>query len=114
MKYNLGGYFNVISGVYLIILSSYLMIPFYPRIFVVIGGFLVIDGIFKFKGYINKTYFLVLFIVIALFGVYALSSASNNILYYYNIGAFIFSLIIFSWYYLQRNKRRDPIYKNEW
>ena len=114
IKHNFWDYWYVVVG-FSVIISGLHSTSCDPWLGVVLGFIVIIEGIFNFKGYINKAYFLALFGIIALFGVHLLFSVPHNILYYYyDVGGFILFLIFFSWAYLRRHKRREQTWKNEW
>lgn len=79
--------------------------------FIPMGVMLIISGIYYFKGYRNKIYYLANGIILALFGLYAFTSNYNH---NYFIIYFILILIIFiRSYYIRENRSGIP-WKDEW
>lgn len=83
---------------------------------ILLGILLIIFGVFGIKGYKNKTYYLVSFSLIALFGlisVYVIPTTDKPHIYLIT-GAFIALLIIYSYSYYSRRKNILKPWKDEW
>lgn len=120
-------YFIIIIGCILLLIGLLNLFLFLSSdhisnyiLFIPFGILLIIEGVYFIKGYKNKTLFLALFGVIALFGLIStyiylftpLSDNINNI--YFFIVTYVIIVIILIRSYLQRYKNTRMPWKNEW
>jgi hypothetical protein len=114
----------IILGCVLLILSvpfSYFGLLMFI-LYIVLGILVIILGIFRNKGYSNKTYYLLSSSVVALWGlillyIFLFSSEvylTNKNLFYFNVVVFLCFIIMISRTYLNRHKNLKMPWKNEW
>ncbi len=116
---NFKGYFIIIWGLLLFILS---IVTFFRSIasayILIIGLVCIVEGVFNVKGYLNKTYYLTYFILMALFGLISfyniLFIPLNNIFNYLVIIAYPLGLIYIISSYLDRYNGEKRPWKDEW
>ncbi|OPY27349.1 MAG: hypothetical protein A4E27_00565 [Methanobacterium sp. PtaU1.Bin242] len=106
----------IIIGCILIIIGLPLFLLYgklLPHIFLVLMGiFWIVWGLFKNKGYFNKTYYMAIFGLIELWGLmllYTFLFRNNEYLrsiyiFYILVGLFIFLLIRFGVFYIRKHK----------
>ncbi len=115
----LRGYGKIIFGLITLIASLYLLFNTYVSFFVLIVSLsFIVDGVFNLKGYRNKTYFLVYFVLIGLLGLITsyniLFIHFSNILDYFYILLFPFGLMYVISSYLGRNESQEMTWKDVW
>jgi hypothetical protein len=118
------GYYMIIFGLIGIIWGLYgifiLNESFYSNnsIMELLGILIVIVGVFYVKGFINKTYYLAIFSVLALLGLFSVHNllfiSLNKNFNYFNIGIFVILLIFLSRSYLRRHGSHRLTWKDEW
>jgi hypothetical protein len=110
------GFFIFIFGLFELFTVGLNYAPYF-YIPIIIGVLIILIDVFSSLGYVNKTFFLIFFLLVIFLGgisIYYLLFTTNSNGTYINIGAFFLFLILSIKIYLNRHNSVKLPWKNEW